>query len=265
MKPRLFTMPAEEYRKIDAVTQSEVRNYLQSPAYWNAARQYPQPPTESMLLGAYFDAKLTGDGLERFVVQTWDGRTKEGKALAEQYADKHVISQRNAADIDRWVASVMASDAAKIIREADKQVCAAGQINGVLCVGRADLLVMNGAEVVTGGQIYDLKLLADASPDAMSRAVTDGYDIQAAMYCALFSQACGNAFLDWSFTLIAQEKHPYPATADFTGLYTISEPDKLKALAQIEKTVVDIANAKAFGHVGYGAHTITARYPRVLK
>lgn len=257
--PRLFTMPAEEYRKIDAVSQSQIKDYLKSPAYWQAVRNGPKEATEAMILGSYFDALLTGDGLESFMVKTWDSRTKEGKALSEQHSDKILISQENAFDVNRWIASVSACSHAQPYLRMHKQICAIGQINGVNVKGRADLF---DAESRT---IADLKLIADASPDAMAKSLSEGYDIQAALYCELFAQLFGFNGLDFRFVLVCQEKHKFTATGDFTGVYEVAEPDKVAAMTQIKKTIADIETSKAFGVSGYGSQTITARWPRVLK
>lgn len=258
--PRLFTMPADEYRKIDAVSQSEIKNYLKSPAYWQAIKEQPQPATDAMILGSYFDALLTGDGAEKFMVKTWDNRTNAGKALTAEHeaAGRVVVSENDAAKIARWVVSIKAHpDAAKYLT-LTPQVCVIGMINGVLCKGRADLF---DAETKS---IADLKLVADASPEAIAKNL-ESYDLQAAMYSELFSQVLECSYLDMRFVLLCQEKHEFSPTPNFTGIYEIAQPDIISALTQIKKTVKDIESAKAFGAVGYSTQTITARWPRSLK
>ena len=256
-EPRLFTMPAPEYRRIKAKTQSQIRNWLKSPSYWLAVQQEPPSPTEAMIMGSYFDALLTGDGIENFAVKTWDGRTKEGKAEADKHAGKQILSAGAAADVLRWRDSLlMNSEARQLIEAAQKQVCAFGHIAGMPCVGRADLWIESE------NHLLDIKLLNNAEPEEMSRRLTDGYDIQAAMYTALFAHATGKKREELRFTLIAQEKHCFSATPNFTGLYEIARLDIDAAHWQIQKSLAEIANAEVFGITGYGHRVISAKWQR---
>jgi hypothetical protein len=258
-EPRLFTMPAQEYRRIKAKTQSQVRNWLKSPSYWLAVQQEPPSPTEAMIMGSYFDALLTGDGIENFAVKTWDGRTKEGKAEADKHAGKQILSAGAATDVHRWLDSLlMNSEAKQLIEAAQKQVCAFGHIAGIPCVGRADLWIESD------NHLLDIKLLTNAEPEEMSRRLTDGYDIQAAMYTELFAQATGQRRDEIKFTIVAQEKHSFSPTPHFTGLYQISQADIEVAYCVIETTLPKIANAEVFGIKGYGHHVISAKWPRPM-
>ena len=248
----------KEYRDIDAISQSEIKAWLRSPAYWQAVAREPQAPTQAMILGSYFDALVTRDRIDEFAVNQFDGRTKEGKAFAEANSDKTIISARDANDVARWYESLLLSDAKSIIETCETQVSIIQTINDILCKGRLDLISVNTK------QIYDIKLLSDASPRAVARSLSDGYDIQAAMYCALAAKATQTEMRDWSFTLICQEKHPFRATGGFTGIYSIAQADILTAYDQICVTINEIVDAKQIGAPGYPATTLTSLYSRQI-
>lgn len=249
-------MPFSEYRKAPGYSQSGIKDFLQSPALYKIRQTEPQEATKAMILGSYFDARITRDEIDKYVVAELDGRTKEGKAFIEMAEAKGLtrIMKSDDEDVSRWVTSVMLNGFAnERMQDSDFQVCGFAWIDGIPVKGRADIL---GSEYIA-----DLKLVADASPDAFSRNITDGYDIQAGLYKMIFGAAWG--IDDPPFYFICQEKHPYQPTPDFTGVYEIDPIDIATAQELIKSTLADMVHAEFTGEFpGYGKHKLSAKWGR---
>lgn len=249
-------MPFSEYRKAPGYSQSGIKDFLKLPALYRLRQTQPSEPTKPMILGSYFDARITGDGLEGYAVVNADMRTTVGKQLKElaEQSGRTIISGSDSDDVSRWIESVNLCEPAAEYMIGDFQVCGFAWLDGIPVKGRADIL---GADFIA-----DLKIVADGSPDGFSRAITDGYDIQAALYKMIFEAAMGK---ELPFIFIVQEKHDYPATADFTGVYDIGEDDIETAKKLILSTLGDMAHAEFMqSWPGYGAQKLSAKWSRKL-
>lgn len=259
---RAFTclMPFNEYRRAPGFSQSGVNDFLHSPAYYKARQENPSEPTQPMILGSYFDALLTRDGIEGFQVNQFDGRTKEGKAQKAEAESKGIrlVSLDDHADVERWFDSIMLNASANWwIKNAQPQVCGFAWVNDIPVKGRADLFAPDVPACA------DLKLLADASPEWFAKNIQN-FDIQAAMYQAIFGRALGlQDVTNLDFYFICQEKHDFPANPHFTGVYEIDKADILKAHAVLGQALIEMNRAeKEQVFIGYGERRISARWSR---
>ena len=253
-------MPFDEYRKAPGFSQSAVNDFLRSPAYYKAKQESPKPPTQAMILGSYFDAMLTKDGIKGFQVNQFDGRTKEGKAQKAEAESKGVrlVSVDDHNDVERWRDSLsMNASANWWIKNAQPQVCGFAWVNDIPVKGRADLFAPDVPACA------DLKLLADASPEWFAKNIQN-FDIQAAMYQSIFGRAVGMADItNLDFYFICQEKHDFPANPHFTGVYEIDKTDILKAHAVLGQALIEMNRAeKEQVFAGYGERTISGRWSR---
>lgn len=193
-------MPFSEYRKAQGYSQSGIKDFLKCPALYKIRQTEPFEATKAMILGSYFDARITGDDLDKYAFNPHDGRTKDGKEWEALNAGKIIISEGDYEDVGRWVDSAkLNADAGQIIMSGRYQACGFAWIDGVAVKGRADILGTSSADPDC---IADLKLVADGSPDQFSRSIVDGYDIQAGLYQMIFGAAFGK---DLPFIFICQE------------------------------------------------------------
>ena len=252
-------MPFGEYRKAPGISQSQVKDFLKSPALYEARLTQPIEATTAMILGSYFDASITGDGIEDYAVLQCDGRTAAGKAEREAAKELGLvtISADDGANVARWVESFKAHPIYKTIAKADFQVCGFAMIDGVRVKGRADAMILDGADLT----IFDLKLVADGSPGKFAREITEGYDIQAAMYSIIFADAL--KALTCTFRFLCQEKHPFKPTPKFTGDYEIVDTYLAHAKDVLRDALKSIDLFTKMGSfAGYPTETIVPRFPR---
>ena len=252
-------MPFGEYRKAPVISQSQVKDFLRSPALYEARLTQPIEATTAMILGSYFDACITGDEFEKFGVRKHDGRTKEGKAELELMKGLGMlpVSAEDAEQVSRWVESFKSHPIYKTIAKADFQVCGFAMIDGVRVKGRADALIFDGSDLT----IFDLKLVADGSPGKFAREIAEGYDIQAAMYSIIFADAL--KALTCTFRFLCQEKHPFKPTPKFTGDYDISDTYLAHAKDVLRDALKSIDLFTKMGSfAGYPTETIVPRFPR---
>lgn len=252
-------MPFGEYRKAPGISQSQVKDFLRSPALYEARLTQSMEDTSAMVLGSYFDASITGDGFEDYTVLQCDGRTAAGKAEREAAKELGLvtISADDGANVARWVESFKAHPIYKTIAKAEYQLCGFAMIDGVRVKGRADALVLNSPDIT----IFDLKLVADASPEKFAREIAEGYDMQAAMYSIIFGDAL--KALNVTFRFLCQEKHPFKPTPKFTGDYEIVDTYLTHAKDVLREAIKSIDLFSKMGSfAGYPTETIVPRFPR---
>lgn len=252
-------MPFSEYRKAPGISQSQVKDFLKSPALYEARLTQSTEATTAMILGSYFDASITGDGFEDYTVLQCDGRTAAGKAEREAAKELGLvtISAEDGANVSRWVESFKSHPIYKTIAKADFQVCGFAMIDGVRVKGRADALIFDGSDLT----IFDLKLVADGSPGKFAREIAEGYDIQAAMYSIIFADAL--KALTCTFRFLCQEKHPFKPTPKFTGDYEIVDTYLAHAKDVLRDALKSIDLFTKMGSfAGYPTETVVPRFPR---
>lgn len=180
-----YSMTADEYHAVDAVSASLLKQIQRSPAHAKASLLQQQEPTPAMCFGTAFHTAILEP--ERFSAEysvfQGDKRTKEGKASYEALtaAGKTIITQSDMDSIVGMRGAIMSHPAARDILisqyKAEASVFWRDERTGLECKCRPDIWVKN--------VLADLKTTDDASPEGFSRSIqTYGYGIQAAHYLA---------------------------------------------------------------------------------
>lgn len=208
-------MSFNDYRAVEALSQSGARKILRSPLHYKIDRDQPSEPTAAMRFGsAVHCGVLEPDDFDARVccAPKVDRRTTVGKA---EWADFLALSNGKAVlDADEYarargcVEAVRAHPSAKrLLENAQTEVSIfwTDQHFKVPCKARLD--ARNPQRI-----IVDLKTTQDASPEAFAKSIANfGYTLQAAHY---FSGA--EHVLDetpQAFVIIAVESEPPHAVA----------------------------------------------------
>ena len=217
-------VPEAEYRAWNAVSQSELKDVLRSPAICKYKRDNPPEPTAVMKLGTAVHCAILQPG--RFETDfacepSVDKRTKAGKELLAVFEEDN--AGKTAVSFHDWL---LCGDLAKAVHknqaaadllyddEGKAEASALWQdpITGLDCKARFDWLTNGRKANVRGVRgsfiITDLKTCEDASPGGFSRQLWRyGYHIQAAFYLAGYSILHPDESVP-EFVIIAVEKKP---------------------------------------------------------
>ena len=203
-------MPFEEYAAVDALNGSALVHLRRSPMYFKYLWEHPQPPTQSMVLGAathqlILEPNRVGD----FAV--WgtlpEEKVRNGKVW-NNFKDLNkdaVIVTKDERDtmVGISVAVAKSAPAAKYIRAEGQTELSMFWIDSqtkMRMKGRIDKIVEKGHTIV------DLKTTRDCRHWMFSKqAFALGYHIKAAMYASGYKTLTGH---DPSFKFIAVEKNP---------------------------------------------------------
>jgi hypothetical protein len=214
-----------EYRNATGLSKSMLSHFLRSPAHYLSHCDQTSEPTAAMQFGTAYDAtilqKIPSDFFS--VMPDVDGRTKEGKAIKEQFkidsAGKAVISPREADLLPLMKKALYEHPvASRLLRTlTHKQVACFGTLpvddKKVRLKGLLDGYNENE------GIIIDLKTAEDSSPEGFRKAIWKfKYAYQDIQYRWLLNNA-GKPVND--FVFIVQEKEPPFAV----GCYSISVDD----------------------------------------
>ncbi len=214
-----------EYRNATGLSKSMLSHFLRSPAHYLAHCDQTSEPTAAMQFGTAYDAtilqKIPSDFFS--VMPDVDGRTKEGKAIKEQFkidsAGKAVISPKEADLLPLMKKALYEHPvASRLLRTlTHKQVACFGTFpvddKKVRLKGLLDGYNENE------GIIIDLKTAEDSSPEGFRKAIWKfKYAYQDIQYRWLLNNA-GKPVND--FVFIVQEKEPPFAV----GCYSISVDD----------------------------------------
>lgn len=203
-------MTEREYRQAEGVSRSQLWRLTESPEKAKWAWEHPEEPTPALLFGQFvhklvLEPETVDD--EFIVAPTVDKRTKDGKAIWEEFMSLVKEDQQMITSADCAVGMAM-KDAAMQIPFVERllkgqhemSVFWTDDLTGEHCKARLDCLTeIDGKHI-----IVDYKTTTNASTDAfMQTAVKYGYDFQAAMYSEGYKAVTGN---DCLFVFIAQEK-----------------------------------------------------------
>lgn len=193
----------DDYRKIEAVNHSSLKNIDISPFYYNYMLNADIKPTESMQLGTLLHAMvLEPEKAKQYVVApVCDKRTKEGKAayanfLSSLQPNAKIVSAENLEIAKEMVTSLREdATATKLIESfTDVEKTYAYNREGFSCKARVDGITSHGIFV-------DIKTITKLTDAAFGRAVEDySYDTQAEWYL--------NAGEGESFVFIVVESSP---------------------------------------------------------
>lgn len=201
-------MTEKTYNSRKGIRRSDLWKLNRSPAHFKYAQEHPVEQTAAMAFGsAVHEAVLTPRTFrKKYVVADFDARTKEGKALKQQYLDegKILLTKDQGEQIDGIVAAIKAHPYAKRLLTGKHEQAHfwTDPETGERCKCKTD------CETDIGGVHYvvDLKTCGNAESDEFVRdAVKFGYFMQAAMYTQGVKCHTGK---DSVFVFVAVEKDP---------------------------------------------------------
>lgn len=179
-----------EYHAHPALSASGLKALAQSPAHYQASRQYREE-TPAMRLGSAFHCAVLEP--ERFDTEyasaDFDRRTKSGKArAAELEASKTLLLSRDDFDaVQRMRDAIFAHRTASELLQTRGGVAESSwfaTVDGVECKCRPDWLLMGDSIIV------DLKSTLNANPKDFGRTVFNfGYHLQACHYLRVLQAA----------------------------------------------------------------------------
>lgn len=196
-------MPSQAYHDDkSALGQSALKKIRISPAHFQHYIRHGQEETPRMRQGRVAHLFLLEPTRVGELIAVWGGDRRAGKAweaFAGENGHKEIVTQPEY-DLmlklqDAWRSHPLAREIAATA--AMVEASAFAQISGVRVKARPDL--------VSGGELFDLKVTDDASPEAFRRkAFHFGYHNQAAWYLDVMTRATGRIFD--AFTFIVMER-----------------------------------------------------------
>jgi exodeoxyribonuclease VIII len=243
------TIPIEDYHADrSAVSSSELKRILVSPAHYQRYLISPPLPTSAQEFGSAVHAALFEPrrfALEYAVQPKLNSRTKEGKSATEAFRREHLgqrfLSQADweaiqtirAKVLERQFANLLLSEPNGVPEQALYWVDhSAGVGEGIRCKCRPDWR----CEVA----ILDLKTTTDASALAFARDIVKyGYDLSAAFYVDGVSQTSSGALLPFVFVVVEKETSEvalYQADAEMIEVGREKYRRALSMLAECRKT-----------------------------
>lgn len=234
----------EEYAEAPGLNQSKLKDVLKSPRHYysrHVLNEKEDKETEALRFGRVVHAAVLEPAdfhARKAVEPVCDKRTKEGKALQEQYLKSLKADSIQCKESDLIAVTAML-DSLSLHAEV-KRLLSVGQrevsiwwhepVYGILCKARFDFVC--DLEPV----IIDLKTTEDAGfVFFLNQVVNYGYHFQAAWYLKALHEALGLAPEPYSFMFVAIEKQaPYELMAYRAGAGIIARGNKLieSALSQ---------------------------------
>lgn len=181
------------YQQSGYMSASQFKSFLncEAAALAEAEGEYRREPSSALIQGQYVDAYFTGN-LDEF-------REKHPELFKKDGTLKSTYQVCEAA-----IARIEKSETAMKYLEGAKQVIVTGEIEGVACKGKLDVLGDN--------RIVDLKCMRDFEPRYVNGERLDfirawGYDIQAYFYTELVRQQYGEQ-LPYYILAVTKEASP---------------------------------------------------------
>lgn len=220
----VFDMSNEKYHSLPAVSSSQLKEALRSPAHYFAKYvaedREPTEPTANMQLGSAVHVLFLEPAVfEREVVVTpeLDRRTKAGKeewaAFNQSAAGKIILTPEQMKDAEAMANSLHAHPINQIVMEGkgyrEASIFYRDIESGLACRVRPDYHIPPCAEW-ENGLIIDLKTTDDARPAAFARTIANfGYQISAAMYCDGFQAYYGTEKPPEFAWLVIERSRPF--------------------------------------------------------
>ena len=204
------SMTEQEYNKAEGVRRSDLWRIRRSPAHFKYAVENPSEPTAAMLFGtAVHMAVLEPERFKKeYIVAEFDARTKEGKALKQQYLDegKILLTREQGEQIDGIANAIQKNQYARRLLDGIHETSHFWEDPETeeICKCRTDC----ETDIGDTHYIVDLKTCVNAETEEFTRdAVKFGYFMQAAMYTEGVRCTTGK---DSVFVFVAVEKEaPY--------------------------------------------------------
>lgn len=201
-------MTEKTYNQRKGIRRSDLWKMKRSPAHFKYSTEHPSESSAAMVFGsAVHCAALTPKMFKKeYVIADFDARTKEGKALKQQYLDegKILLTKDQGEQIDGMVAAIRANPFARRLLTGKHETAHfwLDPETGEKCKCKTDCETdINGVHY-----IVDLKTCQNAETEEFVRdAVKFGYFMQAAMYSQGVKCHTGK---DSVFVFVAVEKDP---------------------------------------------------------
>lgn len=181
------------YKQSGYMSASQFKAFLncEAAALAEAEGEYRQEPSSALVQGQYVDAYFTGN-------------VEEFRAGHPELFKKDGMLKATFEVCEKAIARLKREPMALEYLEGEKQVIVTGEIEGVPCKGKLDVL--------GDGRIVDLKCMRDFEPRYKDGERLDfirawGYDIQAYFYTELVKQTTGES---WPFFILAVTKEAEP-------------------------------------------------------
>lgn len=181
------------YEPSPYMSASQFKAFLncEAAALAEAEGKYKREPSSALIQGQYVDAYFTGN-------------VEEFRAAHPELFKKDGMLKATYEVCEKAIARLKREPMALEYLEGEKQVIVTGEIEGVPCKGKLDVL--------GDGRIVDLKCMRDFEPRYKDGERLDfirawGYDIQAYFYTALVKQTTGEL---WPFFILAVTKEAEP-------------------------------------------------------
>ena len=186
MKQKYKHQKAENYRKSNAVSRSDLFNMKKSPAHYLAALTEPEKKTEAFAFGTAFHTLRLEPKLFKkkyAVLPKLDMRFKENREHAKKLEEsgKTIITEEDFKTMNAMCNSVLSNRYAKVLLNGEHEASYywIDDMTGIKCKCRPDCRT----DLKSTSVIIDVKTCTDASTDAfMKDCIKYGYDLQAAMY-----------------------------------------------------------------------------------
>lgn len=207
---KLLTMSDAEYRKLDAVNYSSLKEGRKSIAHMAWAVSHPEPPKDSMRIGTALHAMLLEPTRAKELVAiapTVNRRTNAGKdaeaAFYKANEGKCIIDEAEAETVRHMFRAVMSNPTARRLVKTDGLTETVAtwtdEPTGLACKAKLD-------KYCAKNLLLDIKTTRDASPDSFQRDFHNlGYFMQAAWYSDGYERVDGNAA---PYTILAIENEP---------------------------------------------------------
>ncbi len=183
------------YQETEHMSASQFKNFMkcEAAALAEIEGEFVREPSRALIQGQYVDAYFTGD-LQQFHTEHPELFKKDG-ALRQTYSV-----------CEDAIARIKREPVAMEYLEGAKQLIVTGEIEGVECKGKLDVL--------GNGRIVDLKCMRDFEPVYRNGEKLDfirawGYDIQAYFYTELIRKYTKNNER-WPFYILAVTKEVDP-------------------------------------------------------
>ena len=205
-------MSNKEYRQHEGISKSDLMKLTVSPKFFKYSMDNPSTlKTHDLTFGSAAHKWILekDDFFNEFIIEEkFDRRSKEGKALAEEFelrkGDKEVISQEDFDTIKAMADELLKNKWARILLDGNHEESFfwKDKETGEQCKCRPDCYTEYKGQHI----IVDYKTTRNPEKNAFQKSIENyGYDLQAGMYCEGMKEITGN---DYDFVFIAQEKKP---------------------------------------------------------
>jgi exodeoxyribonuclease VIII len=202
----IHDMPEAEYHAHPALSSTQARQLLDSPARYNYAKSHPQPHKDAFDLGTAVHTKVLGVGAE-VITYPDEHLTPSGsvstKAATVAWAEEQrangfvVIGAAQAKHVNGMAEAVLAHVEARAVLEKTigREVSIFAKIDGVHTRARFD--------IYDGVNAADLKTTRDASPRGFNTSVGRyGYHIQDRWYAEAHTAVTGAELESFKFVVV---------------------------------------------------------------